>query len=622
MTGADYLREPYSSTAHRWLTAKAIAEFSHERMLQPVPITHPDACGNQQWHIQLASGTQYRFEARQFALLHWRVRPSTITRDALDKTTSRQAVHDQCVATSSAAPAQQDVQLLEPTADPIVADVTIEQFVLDARAELGLTDRTVTTYLEEISATFAARCYTLAHPGPSSNTLLCSGFQAVERAMNQGHPGFLATNGRIGFAHHDYLQYAPEASAGAHPLWMAAEAAGTGYWTSDSMQEQQLPDPVPTHIGNQWRSVAAQQGLTPESYVLMPVHPWQWQHKIARSFASDVAARRLVLVGQDPDLYYPQQSLRTWFNATDPTRPYLKMALSIQNMGFLRGLSPSYMSLTPAINDFVHQTLANDVLLKSCNFAILREYATVGYTADAYHATKVRSAHTKMIAALWRESPITLAPPECQLVTLASLLHVDPAGKPFVRALVEASGMRVAQWLAALFRAYVVPLVHVMTQYGMVFMPHGENIILIVREGTPCGAFLKDIGEEVVVASGGIDVPTPVRRICHNLSEEELSWSFFTDIMDGVLRHVAGVMVDDGLCTQQAFWAILKDSLHETDALNVHRPGVDLFRPSFPHSCLNRLQLREPGEMVDLSDPTASLQFAGSLQNPLIGMPL
>jgi hypothetical protein len=43
----------------------------------------------------------------------------------------------------------------------------------------------------------------------------------------------------------------------------------------------------------------------------------------------------------------------------------------------------------------------------------------------------------------------------------------------------------------------------------------------------------------------------------------------------------------------------------------------DLFTPEFPHSCLNRLQLRNNQQMVDLSDPAKNLQFAGTLKNPI-----
>ena len=43
----------------------------------------------------------------------------------------------------------------------------------------------------------------------------------------------------------------------------------------------------------------------------------------------------------------------------------------------------------------------------------------------------------------------------------------------------------------------------------------------------------------------------------------------------------------------------------------------DIFAPSFALSCLNRLQLRNNQQMVDLADVAGSLQFAGTLESPL-----
>lgn len=43
----------------------------------------------------------------------------------------------------------------------------------------------------------------------------------------------------------------------------------------------------------------------------------------------------------------------------------------------------------------------------------------------------------------------------------------------------------------------------------------------------------------------------------------------------------------------------------------------DFFSDEFAHSCLNRLQLGNNEQMVDLTDPAGSLQFAGNLNNPV-----
>ena len=47
----------------------------------------------------------------------------------------------------------------------------------------------------------------------------------------------------------------------------------------------------------------------------------------------------------------------------------------------------------------------------------------------------------------------------------------------------------------------------------------------------------------------------------------------------------------------------------------------DMFAHEFALSCLNRLQLRNNQQMVDLDapDPDGVLQFAGTLVNPIAG---
>ncbi len=115
------------------------------------------------------------------------------------------------------------------------------------------------------------------------------------------------------------------------------------------------------------------------------MHPWQWVNKLAVTFAPDVARRDLVHLGAGDDEHRPQQSIRTFFNLSRPERHYVKTALAIQNMGFLRGLSPAYMEATPAIKDWVASTVAADPELAASGFTVLREVAAIGYTGDAFH---------------------------------------------------------------------------------------------------------------------------------------------------------------------------------------------------------------------------------------------
>lgn len=52
------------------------------------------------------------------------------------------------------------------------------------------------------------------------------------------------------------------------------------------------------------------------NWLPLPVHPWQWQQKIALDFIADLARGRMVSLGEFGDLWLVQQSLRTLTNAS------------------------------------------------------------------------------------------------------------------------------------------------------------------------------------------------------------------------------------------------------------------------------------------------------------------
>ncbi|WP_166845602.1 GNAT family N-acetyltransferase [Isoptericola sp. BMS4] len=605
---ASHLRPDLAEHAHRHLAAKALGELAHERLYRPEP--DPDA-GTGRYVLALDHAT-YRFAARTYALEHWVVDPASVTRTA--------------AGTARALP----VDALE--------------LVADLRPLLDVPDDLLATYLEELSCTLAAGMAkrqreldgaspdvpglvaALAAPagtGPEEGDARrdalrrADALQAAEAAMTEGHPSFLANNGRIGFSLDDYRAYAPERGGRLRLRWLAARREHTHLAVGEGLDERALYD---AEMSGAERAAFADRlaarGLDPADYLYLPVHPWQWQHRVPVTFAADVARGDLVLLGPGADEYQPQQSIRTLFNRTRPERHYVKTALAIQNMGFLRGLSPAYMRDTPAVNDWVAGVVGSDATLRAAGFGVLRERAAIGYTGDVYHRTPHPNAHRKMLAALWRESPLPRTAPGERLVTMAALLHRDASGAALATALVRASGVPAEAWLRAYLDAYLYPLVHCLRAHDLAFMPHGENLVLVLREGVVRRAIMKDVGEEVAVL-GERALPTGVERVRAVVDDAEKALTIFTDVFDGVLRHLAGILAGDGVLPEARFWALVAETL---DRHHDEHPGldsgVDLRAPRFAHSCLNRLQLRNTLQMVDLADQSSSLLFAGTLANP------
>jgi siderophore synthetase component len=562
--------------ANRLVVRKALAEFSHELLLRPVAL--PDG------RYRVGS---YRFAADRLALDHWQIDVDSI-------------VHD-----------ERPLDALD--------------LILEFRADLGLDDENLPIYLEEITSTLASTAYKLSAPQVGAAELAAAGFQTIEAGMTEGHPCFVANSGRLGFDAAEYLRYAPEAGRPVRLLWVAARREHSVFACAADLDYPRL---IEAELGTRlasFRATMAGLGLDLDDFHLIPVHPWQWQNRLSVTFAGEVAQRRLVCLGHGDDEYQAQQSIRTFFNLTDPCRHYVKTALSVLNMGFIRGLSAEYMAGTPAINDWLAELVDGDEVLKRAGFGILRERAAVGYRHPQLHlATRKGSPYRKMLAALWRESPVPMLVPGERLATMAALLHVDRAGASLAGALIARSGLTPAAWLRHYLDAYLTPLLHCFYAYDLVFMPHGENVILVLDErGVPRRALFKDLAEEIGVMSADVSLPPPVERIRSVVPDDMKTLSIFTDVFDGVLRFLAANLHADGTLRQNRFWAAVAGCVTDYQAsmpeLADRFRRYDLFAPRFSRSCLNRLQLHNTRQMVDLDDPdpTAGLQFAGTLDNPI-----
>ncbi|MEU9116172.1 IucA/IucC family siderophore biosynthesis protein [Streptomyces sp. NPDC048483] len=571
--------------ANRLLIRKALAEFAHERLLTPKRLP-PDG------HYVIRSDdetTEYRFAARRQSLDHWQIDADSITRHR------------------------------DHTELPLDA----LGFFIELRETLGLSPSVLPVYLEEISSTLSGTAYKLAAGRPTARELATSGFQSIETGMTEGHPCFVANNGRLGFGIHEYHAYAPEAAAPIRLLWLAAHrdhatfTAGTDL-DYDTLLHTELDEATRTRF----TTTLTDLGLDPADYYLFPTHPWQWWNKLSVTFAAEIAQQRLVCLGPGDDDYLAQQSIRTFFNTTTPTKHYVKTALSVLNMGFMRGLSAAYMEATPAINDWLARLIAADGTFQAARFSIIRERAAIGYHHRQYEAaTSKDSPYRKMLAALWRESPVPTLEPGQRLATMASLLHTDRDGASLAAALIEESGLEPATWLRRYLDVYLTPVLHAFYAYDLVFMPHGENVILVLEDGTVTRAIFKDIAEEIAVMDPGAVLPPAVERIRADVPEDKKLLSVFTDVFDCFFRFLSGTLADHGVLTEETFWRTVADCITAYQASHPHLAAkfsaYDLFTDEFALSCLNRLQLRNNQQMVDLQDPAGALQLIGTLRNPI-----
>lgn len=594
-----HLTENLWNEANKHLVAKIISEFYHEKIINPCPENLSGRSDYQKWTLQINSSdgeVKYFFEAKLFQLDHLVI----------------------------------NIDTLFCTLDGILQPLDAISLIIELRNNLEISDDLLPTYIEEIISTLYSKAFKLRHKRILVEDLINADYQQIEAAMTEGHPVFIANNGRIGFDSIDYKNYSPESGEPVKLEWIAISKKTSIFSIVDDMTydsfmlnelgESQLSD---------FYSIIKAHGFDPEDYFLMPVHPWQWREKISRNFSPDLAKRTIIYLGNSQDLYQVQQSIRTLFNTSNPQKSYVKTALSILNMGFMRGLSPKYMQRTPKINQFIANLVKNDDFFQKRNFHVLREIAGVGYYHGYFEQTsRSHSAYRKMLAGLWRESPFEitvrgekLVKSEHKLLTMAALLHRDHMGNSFIVALIKASNLTVESWVDNFLTLYLDPLLHAFFAHDLVFMPHGENLIFIMENYNPIAIIMKDIGEEVAILNSERDSDGVMQELSVTVEDDKKLNYILLDVFDCIFRFIAP-MLDAGTGLKECeFWNMVANKVlsyqnnHPQFAKKYQR--YNLFTPQFLRTCLNRIQLNNNQQMIDLEDREKNLRFSGYIDNPL-----
>ncbi|WP_419867870.1 IucA/IucC family protein [Chryseobacterium sp. CT-SW4] len=585
----EHLHPDNWAKANLYLTQKALAEFAHEQLIKPKLLHETDGWGYYELIPEnTGSEISYTFRARKRALDHWAIDANSIKRIKDGKETPPDVIH----------------------------------FIIDCKEELGFSQDVLPIYIEEVTSTLYARAQVLNRENDSV-ILADADYQTIEGSTT-GHPTFIANNGRIGFSADDYYKYAPESQYEIRLLWIAVNKERSVFSSKkdlsfEQLMEQELSPETRRKFDGKIRS----RNLDPKKFYYMPVHPWQWYNKMNPTFSPEVAQQHIILLGETEDTYRAQQSIRTFFNTRHPEKSYVKTAMSVLNMGFMRGLSPYYMKATPAINEWVENLVKNDPYLQEKGFIILKEIAAIGYRSE-YYEKALQSNHTpytKMLAALWRESPLPHIKKNERLMTMAGLLHLDNHDSSLAAELIKKSGISPKEWISRYLDLYLLPLVHCFYAHDLVYMPHGENLILILENYTPVKIIMKDIAEEVVLLNTETELPEEISRISVKIPEEHKVYSLFTDVFDCFLRYLSAIIHDHTDFSEEDFWKLVADKIihyqEERPDLKEKFDKYDLFEPTFKISCLNRLQIKNNKQMVNLEDPSGSLQFVGELKNPI-----
>lgn len=575
--------------ANRDLMAKTIAELMHEELLKPISNSE-DANGYTMFTLKTGSeNIEYSFRGQERLMDYWH-----IDKDSIEKVENGEKA----------------------------SALSIPAFFLEMQTVLDLDSNTLAKYTEELLHTLYCDALILSKGVISSKDLAASNYQTVEHQMT-GHPWVIVNKSRLGFSPTDLQTFSPEADKTLKVLWLAAHKNRSSFHALQHIdQEEFYRSEIGAELYQNFKQKLVDDGKSVQDYNLIPVHPWQWEHKLKIHFAGDIVSGILILLGEGNDVYSPQQSIRTLFNTNHPEKRYLKTAVSILSTGNIRGLSPKQMQIAPSITDWVKGLIKGDSYLETKGTIFLGEEASIAYLHPQYGAiANVPYQYNEFLGALWRESAESYLQEGEEMFTMASLLYVDQNGIPLVQAFAEKAGVSIEEWITDYLEAYLTPLLHIYYTHSLCVTPHGENIMVVLKNGIPQRIVIKDFVDDIVLtAEARENLPDHLADgLIQSSNKENVPLSILLGVFDAFFRYLSNVLHTHSDFKEETFWTLVHDCVENYKNHNPHLQErfekYDLYIPTFKRFYINSLRLKNNGYSENKA--FAIPKKDGALPNPL-----
>lgn len=573
------------------VTHKMLGELSYEAMLGPEPGADAGG-GHRTWRLELPGEVWYRFEARRGAFESWTVRPGSAVRSAAG--------------------------VEAPADDP-------RALVVDARATLGLTGLRLADVLAELTSTVANEAARLRR-APTAAELSTMDYNRADGHLT-GHPRLVLNKGRVGFSAADRARYAPESGAEVRLRWFAvhrdlAEFRCVAGLTASGLLAAELDEAERAAF-----TARVAEAGEPGDYLWVPVHPWQADEILGTLYAAELAAGRLVDLGDGADAYRPHQTVRTLANATRPDRHDVKTAVSVRNTLVYRGLNSAATLAGPSVTEWLRRIDAADPLLsESYRFELLGEVASVSVRHPLFGALEeLPYRFHETLGALWREPLVARLAEGERAISFAALPYRDVEGTAVLTHLIERAGRGAESWCARLFDRLLTPLLHWLLRYGVGFCPHGQNLILVADDrGWPLRVAIKDFAQGVDLLDeelpGYGDLPVEANADMLRWPAHLLAQSLFSSVFSGQLRFWAEILLDDLGLARGVFWGLVRTVVgryrEENPDVAARFDACRLLAPEVERVTLNREHLAGQGFDKVERDDEFDVRW-GRVPNPL-----
>jgi len=355
--------------------------------------------------------------------------------------------------------------------------------------------------LEQIRDSVAVTGAILAAPQPAEPRETLAAYLDSEQSLAYGHPFHPAPKSRQGFSAADLQHYAPELRA-RFPLHYFA--VRREHW----LQQSLLPESADALLAAQ-----APAGLeADDEFALLPAHPWQARYLLSRpAVQAALEQDRLRDLGPQGPAYFATSSIRTLFH---PDNAYFyKCSLHVRITNCVR--KNAIYELDGALQvTRIMRTVGPRLAAQFPSLRILEEpaYASVRLGSNETPAEREAAEGFGLILRQGLDPADTAATTP---LLAGSLFGNHTRGQARLADIIGRLARRQASpwdtvaedWFSAYVEQLLPPVLHCFFDYGIVFEPHLQNVLVGLTHDWPSHVWLRDFEGVKLVAGRFNAVP-------------------------------------------------------------------------------------------------------------------
>ncbi|WP_406945869.1 IucA/IucC family protein [Halobacillus sp. SY10] len=417
-----------------------------------------------------------------------------------------------------------------------------------------------------------------------------------EQLVVEGHHLHPGAKTKIGLTYEDTFRYSPEFHQ-TFPIRLAA-VKETLVLSTGTTFESSFPE-----TAEAGKKELKDRGYVEDSYTILPVHPWQFEHAIPEIYQKEIEDEEVILLSSRPMGAEATSSFRT----VAPKRkeaPVLKLAVNSQMTSTVRSISthtamnstvfskmmeeikdrePHLHSFVP-LNEWGGTAFRSEERLKSRNLTMLIRESLHPHLEEGEVAVAGMS--------LYAQSPIS------GLTILHELVQEYETKHHLSRT--EAAKEFFCHYIQKVLPGYMT----MMVKYGVALEGHLQNSLPVFKNGRLTRFFFRDWGGARVYAerlrNQGISPKFAADSVSVTNDRSQVHNKLYYTVFQNHLGEIIRQLVTYSGLLEETFWMEVKrvvkeelDRLSLVDdlAVQVAEDRTFLFQPTVMHKSLTQMRL-------------------------------